>query len=65
MRKFFEHTLSSESRVAIATSLLATIAYCGAIMVVCVVLSLVGAQKDDASLARGGTTSDVPSSMPL
>ena len=65
MRKFFENTLSRESRAAIATSVLATIAYCGAIVVVCVVLSLAGARKDDSSLARSGASPNTPASMPL
>ena len=65
MRKFFEQTLSSERGVAVATSLLATLAYCGAIVVVCVVLSVATTQKDDSSLARSGASPDASNGMPL
>jgi hypothetical protein len=65
MRIFFQNIFSSETHVALATSLLATITYCGAIVAVCVVLSLATARKDDSPLARSGASPDAATGMPL
>ena len=65
MQKPFEHTLSPESRAAISTSLLAALAYCSAIAIVCVALSFASPHSRDEARVTRGTIADFTIGLPL
>ena len=58
-------TLSSDDRTAIFSSILATLTYCGAIVLVCVALSAAGGNSMDGSVAQIHTIPNVSTGMPL
>jgi hypothetical protein len=66
MQSNFRRILSSDDRAAIFSSLLAGAAYCGAIVLVCVVFALAtGSWKTDGSVAHSKAIPDGSTSMPL
>jgi hypothetical protein len=58
-------TLSSDDRATIFSSILATLTYCGAIVLVCVALSAVGEKSMDGSVAQIHAIPNVSTGMPL
>jgi hypothetical protein len=66
MQSNFRRILSSDDRAAIFSSLLAGATYCGAIVLVCVVIALAtGHSRTDSPVARSNAIPDVSTSMPL
>jgi len=58
-------TLSSDDRSVIFSSILATLTYCGAIVLVCVALSAVSGRSTDDSFAQIHTIPNASTGMPL
>jgi hypothetical protein len=52
MKAIFSDTLSSDDRAAIFNSILVTLAYCGAIVLVCILMAMTGPPSMDDTVAH-------------